>query len=268
MTTTHQNDYREQLKSEMKRRQMVNPRYSLRAFALTLGLSAAFVSKVLSGQKNFSVETANLVAEKLGFSRPETQQFCQLVQIQNTKSSKLRSLLAGAETDEEFNPLTLDTFQAMSDWYHYAILELTNCRGFRAEPRYIAAKLKISEDEARGAVDRLLRLGLLKHKQGRLAKTNRFIATPTERASSALRHFHSQMIEKARRALEEQSVAERDITGITMSLRAENLALAKEEIGRFRRRMAKLMDSEKSNQAYQLNVQFFALSERTDKEPS
>ena len=246
---------------------MVNPRFSLRAFARLIGLSAPFVSKVLSGQKNLSVNAAATVAEKLGYSPSEATQFCRLVQMQGPVSAKARHLLDGdAEARNEYKSVDLEIFQMISDWYHYAILELSTCRGFKPTSDYVAKRLRISKLEASSALARLVRLGLLEKKQGTLKKTDRFIATPTDKASRALRNFHLQMIEKAKSALEEQPVETRDITGITVAIDAKKLDLAKTEIQKFRQRLAKIMDSDRADQVYQLNIQFFSLSEIPKKE--
>jgi uncharacterized protein (TIGR02147 family) len=260
-------NYREKLAAEFSRRQMVNPRFSLRAFANMIGLSAPFVSKVLSGKKNLSIDAAAEVAERLGYSSMEATQFCRLVQLQGATSVRARKLLHGdVEVGDEFNAVELETFQVISDWYHYAILELSTCRGFKAEPDYISKRLHISVYEAKGALSRLLRVGLLENKYGTAKKSNKFIATPTDRSSRALRNFHLQMIEKARRSVEEQPVSVRDITGITLAIDSRKIDLAKKEIQKFRQRMARLMDSKRADQVYQLNVQFFSLSDPLNKD--
>jgi uncharacterized protein (TIGR02147 family) len=259
-------DYRLQLKAEFDRRKMVNARYSLRAFAHALDVSAAFLSNLFQGKKNLSLETALLVAEKLGYSDAETAQFCQLIQIANAKSSKLKAALTARRESPmtspapAFAPLELEAFQALSDWYHYGILVLCECDGFQANSGWIAKRLGIRKEDAEAAIGRLLRLGLIKHANGTFARTETFIATTSDQPSQALRNHHLQMIEKAKNALQSQSIERRDITGITLAVRADQLPLAKKEIKRFRRRMARLLETPKGDDVYQLNIQFFSLS--------
>ena len=49
--------------------------------------------------------------------------------------------------------------------------------------------------------------------------------------------------------------------GVTFAIDPSKIPLAKEEIRRFRTRMAKLMPSDEPNTVYQLNIQFFELTE-------
>jgi uncharacterized protein (TIGR02147 family) len=267
-------DYRSQLNSELRRRKIGNPSYSMRAFAKTLDLSAAFLSKVLKGQKDLSAVKALAIAEKLGYNPQETAQFCQLVQVSKVSNPKLKAALSyglnpGDHAEPEFHPLGLEAFQVISDWYHYAILELAQCQGARSAekftPDYIAKRLGISAPEASAALSRLIRLGLLEKNRQRLTKTNRYLTAGTPRPSRAFRHFHLQMIEKAKQAVEGQPMDLRDISGSTIPISLDKLELAKKEIQLFRRKMAKLLDSAKPTEVYQLNIQFFALSQTGEK---
>ena len=57
--------------------------------------------------------------------------------------------------------LAQDTANLISDWHHYAILELVHVRDFKPDSRWLARVLGISVDEVNVALQRLLRLGLL-----------------------------------------------------------------------------------------------------------
>lgn len=262
-------DYREQLKSEYKRRQTVNPRYSLRAFARDLGLSSGFLSLLLNGKKKLSDAKAIELAEVLGLGPSGAEEFYRLVRLNNARTEKAQALIAREGRNDsvgEFSTLNLDAFQVISDWYHYAITELTYCKDFKPTAEWVGRRLGISTETAKAALERLVRLGLLKKSGRTLVKTEAFIATPTDRPSASLRSFHGQMIEKAKQALTTQSVDERDITGITIALDREKLAMAKKEIRRFRQRMAKLLEGGSPSSVYQLNVQLFNLCLDSNKE--
>jgi uncharacterized protein (TIGR02147 family) len=245
MFSENKNQYRERLQSELKRRQRINPSYSMRAFARDLGLNHTFLSKILSGKNELSHVRALSVAQKLGYSRKQALEF----------TSRTEATL-----------LTLDAFEVVSDWYHYGVLELSRCKGFKATPRFIASRLGISKADAEAALPRLIRLGLLKQKGKTYIKTDNLIVTPTDFPSQALRSFHMQMIGKAKNALEEQTVSERDITGMTIAVDVKKLSLAKREIQKFQKRMVRLLEGSEANEVYQLNVQLFRISNPEKKE--
>jgi uncharacterized protein (TIGR02147 family) len=264
------NNYRVQLKSELSRRKMHNHQYSLRTFAKTIGVSVAFLSKILKGEKDLSIQTAVRVAEKLGYNAVETAQFCQAVQLSKTDDPKLKSALmnrfgAAVDQDADYHLIDLSGFQIISDWHHLAILELSSCRMSRkAGPfnaTYVASRLGISKDDAASALQRLVRAGLLEKNLGQWVKTKKLLSASSELPSRAIRNFHLQMIEKAKNSIDGQPISLRDISAITVPISLDKLDLARREIKNFRRRMMKVLESSKATEVYQLNVQLFSLTE-------
>ena len=65
-----------------------------------------------------------------------------------------------------YGELQIDIFNLISDWHHYAILSLGDIKPNRANPKWISAQLGITLRDASNAFDRLLRLGLIKKKNG------------------------------------------------------------------------------------------------------
>lgn len=258
-----QQDYRHWLKAELERRQRVNPRYSLRSFAQNLALSPSFLSKVLNGKKNLSLESAFEVSERLQLSNTERKLFCQWVAKQ-----AIGDIVSEITSDESQNrktdhaaSLELESFQVISDWYHFAIRELTETKDFKENPHWIAQRLGISPKEALEGFTRLVKLKLIEKKHGRYRKTAELLATPSGKPSQALRNHHSQMIHKANEALNKQGVLERSITGITIPTHPEKIEMVSDEIKKFRRRMAELLDTKNPSEVYQLNIQLFRLTE-------
>ena len=68
-------DYRTILSSEFQTRHEKNTRYSLRAFALSLGVDASFLSKIKSGKLMLSVDVAAAMAKKLKLNSEMRKQF-------------------------------------------------------------------------------------------------------------------------------------------------------------------------------------------------
>ncbi len=263
-------DYRDLILAEFKRRKIANPRYSMRSFAELLKLSPAFLSKLLRGQKNLSMDRLVEIADILGFNETETHQFCQMAQVNKSRNPRTREALSdpqSQEPDQEYFPLSLESFQVISDWFHYAILELSNCQKKDFESGTIAERLGISVQEAETALNRLLRLGLLKNSKGMIVKSKAHLSMTPKAPNQAVRNFHQQMIEKAKLALETQSLERREISGSTLAISADKLEIARREIRTFRRRMARLLDSSNPTDVYQLNVQFFALSTPPKENP-
>src|SRR5436309_2305259 len=122
-------DYRSILREELEQRCKANPRYSLRAFARDLGLSPSGLSRILREHQGLSGSSALRIARKMKMSSEETERFRNLVIAADGRSRDHRKaaqtqLAVEEESRRRFQRLELDVFRAISDWYHYAILEL------------------------------------------------------------------------------------------------------------------------------------------------
>jgi uncharacterized protein (TIGR02147 family) len=261
--------FRHQLHHELSQRRSHNPRYSLRAFARLLEMSPGHLSEVLRGSRNLSPRMAVGIAQRLGYNGKQTLEFVSRVQAGGASMTRTLALLDeqnahGAVSDAL--TLDLETIKAISEWYHYAILELTYCRGFRGTPKWVARKLGISVAAAAEALRLLQRLGILRKSRGTLIKTSDFVTSPSNVPSRAIKRFHSQMIQKAKGAIRSHAVDTRDMSSLTMAIDPAQISEAKIEIQKFRRRMAQLLSKGRPSNVYQLNVQFFSLQTEKAKE--
>ena len=101
----------------------------MRAFARDLDLSPQYLSNVINGKKGLSTKTASQIAKRLGFTKNETEYFCNLAQSRfsrNLVDKKIaRARLATLSKENETTThLAEDAFRVISDWYHFAIIEL------------------------------------------------------------------------------------------------------------------------------------------------
>ena len=164
-----------------------------------------------------------------------------------------------------YQQLTLDSFAVVSDWQHYAILELTLIHDFESSPRWIARRLGISENIVVSSIERLQRLDLLSEKNGILRATDSFTASPSGIPSDALKKFHRQLLEKAIASVDFQGVEERDLSHMILAVNRNHLKQAKEEIKKFRRSFdARFGKARKKDQVYCLGISFFRLQEKTE----
>lgn len=79
-------DYRLILKNSLFNRNMNNPSYSLRAFARDVDSSPSFLSDVMKGKKDFSIEKAQSIFSKLGYENEELEYIEKLVMYQTNAS--------------------------------------------------------------------------------------------------------------------------------------------------------------------------------------
>lgn len=111
-----------------------------------------------------------------------------------------------------------DTLKIISDWYHFAIMELLLVKDFKSDPAWIAARLRIPEAQVSMALDRLVRMELVEFKKGHFTSTGVQLKTVSGVPSTSIRKFNKQILEKAIAAIKLQT-----IEVITRLLRAQNI---------------------------------------------
>ncbi len=85
-------DYRDILKDQLKRRQSLNPRFSLRSFATKLGISPSKISEVISGKKKLSIERLEELAKKLNLKGKEKEIFLTSAELESSKTQNKEDL--------------------------------------------------------------------------------------------------------------------------------------------------------------------------------
>lgn len=259
-------DYRDFLRDSLESRLQKNSKYSLRAFARDLNIAPQILSSVLNGKKGISNQMAAKLAIRLNLNDQESSYFCDLVDLVHARSegSKKIAALRLTRYKQELKYLHLkeDTFRVMSDWYHYAILELTLLKGFQSNIAWMAKRLQISQHEVKQAIDRLLRLGLMKETKDGYIKVEKNTTTTHDVPSDAIQKFHRQILTKAADALTFQDVTERDLTAMTMAIDIKKLPEAKKRIREFRRELSAFLESGTQEEVYCFSMQLFRLTNK------
>lgn len=227
-----------------------NGRYSLRAFAKALSIDASSLSQILSGKRPLSKKSVEAICEKLGATPKDLKSF---------------GLLKVDGSNDHYHQVNVDTFAVISEWYHYAILELTFVSGFKADPKWISKTLSITVEEAKSAIERLKRLGLLLEENGSLIKSSKFLTNHSSvNTSAAHRELQKQVIEKALLAIEECSQEEKDVTSMTMAIDISKIDKARELTRKYRRDLCALLEDGDQTQVYNLGIQLYPISKKQE----
>lgn len=268
MSILNHYDYRIYLKELMAEKARQNPRFSMRAMAKNLSLAPSFLSGVLKGKKNFSLQTATKVARKLRLNKTESEYFCLLTQRDSAKDALVRESLV--EQLNRFNPnlevsdLSVDRFRVIADWFHFAILAAMDLSAFEATPRNLALALETPQAEIELALARLLRLNMIEEiDTGIFIKVARNPRVSSAVPDGALRQFHAQTLQKAVESLTSQSPKEKIVGSETMAFdsdQVEALNVLANEF--FDRALMLAKKSKRKDCVYHLGVQFFNFTPR------
>ena len=265
-----QYNYRQALKHELERRIQCNPLYSLRAFAKDLGLMPGHLSMILREERGLGEKRAKEVAKKLGLTSNEQNHFCLMVTTQDGRSKKSRIMAKDELEDLKhsnhlFNPLGEDVFSLVSNWYDLAILELIKLPCFKNNLNWMSKKLGLSKLQVENGLERLLKANLIQKKGEQFALTHQNNTSTQDVPSKTIRNYHQQSLDKAKLALETQSIQERDFSSLTMAFDPTQMDQIKDEIKRFRRRIDRLTQTcNNLSQIYQFNLQFFRLTQKEE----
>lgn len=241
------------LTAELERRLQANPRYSLRAFARDLKMSPGELSELINGKRRATPKAIAKIAQRLGLNHGETLQLLSVHQVDH----------AGLESAIPQTHLNLDVFRLISDWPCLTILTLAETKGFRFDSRWIGGRLGISATEAKLALDRLERVGLIQRINGQLQVDSSFVLSPDGVPSEAIRNYHRQMLEKALVSLENDSVSDRDITGISLAMDPADLPAVREEIRKFQDKLVAKYTRGRKTEILHLQTALFRLTEGT-----
>jgi uncharacterized protein (TIGR02147 family) len=262
---------RQFLLDALSEKQKKNPGYSLRQWCLKMGQkSHTLVTLILQGKRPLRIKHAAMFARGLDLASQENVYFQGLIQMENATTPEEKKLCALWLSDLHpggvFTTRELDEFSVISDWVHMTILSMTRLKGLSGSPEEISKRLglKVSTNEVRAAVSRLLDLGLIqKNKDGKLEATYHRVTSKDEIASSGGREYHRQVIDLAKNAIEAQSIHEREFQSFGIAIAQDKIQLAKDMIKKFRAQFAQTVGARpgEGDEVYQTNIQFFRLTE-------
>jgi len=238
------------LQKTLESRRQRNPGYSLRAFSRDLGVSAAALSQVLNGKRRFSLTNAINAAQALGLNTSETDAF-----LAGFADRKTRKRPAYSRRN-----LREDQFRLVADWYYFAILNLTKVRGCRASADWVAKRLGLDEATAANAIDRLMRMNLVRAENGRLIRSTDIVRIDEEMFSPAIRMHHRQKFELASRALDEVDFARREFISVSLPVNKARVKSLKRRLRLYKDAFASLCREDEATEVYQFGIQFFPLT--------
>jgi uncharacterized protein (TIGR02147 family) len=246
------------LMQEFNRRMQLNPRYSLRAFARNLGLSPGALSEIVRQRRTLTLKNAAKMTKALGLDGAEAKQFYALLE-----ADRHRSIGGQAKPGDTSRRKKLDEdhFRLISEWHHFAILNLLDCEGFRWDASYIAKRLGLGKMQTQIAMKLLLRLGLVKQDGRQIKSRDDFVLSPENISSSAVRGYHGQLLNKALQALELQDIQERDFSGVGIAIDPKRIQDIKRDIAEFLDQLTAKYARGKRHEVYFLETALFRLTE-------
>lgn len=206
-------DHREYLARELSFRIKRRPLYSQRAFSRDLNMSPSTLTDYLKDRLALSKGRVSLLSKKLGLNEEQKNHWVDLIEYRFAKKPEVKQECQAkiqARIKREKNAISVDQFKIVSDWYHFAFLELLEMNSKKYSDLKVASKsLGIKISDLRLACDRLLEVGLIRKTVDGLLEVEKSTQVGDGIPSTAIQMFHSQILTKALDAIEKQTIHER-----------------------------------------------------------
>lgn len=261
-------DYREYIKDQVQQMQSVDKKYSQRWIAKRAGFkSPQMLSMIIAGQRGLSKDRVLALADVFKLEKSARDYFEIIVDLgQCEDSAAHQALLERIKISFKqglAESLSDEGMEMLRDWYIPVIRELVTLKNFEPRIEWMSEVLSVPEAMCREAVQLLLAKGFLRLSNGQYERTVPSVHNHRRNQPLIVARYHLQMIERAIKGLT-VPMEQRYFESLTVSAPKDKIPEVRAAIQRFCREMDALLEaSERRDEVYQLNVQFFPLTEAT-----
>ena len=270
-------NFREYLKDFYEYHKNSTSYFSFRYFSKKAGFaSPSWLKFIINGERNLTDDGIERFIGALGIDERESAYFRALVKFNQAKTESEKNIqfkeLMGLSAGPEFKFVDQAQYEFYSKWYYSAVRELVGIPGFKEDSQWIASRLKpaIEPSQARKALKLLKRLGFVKYdSNNKLVVADPVITSGDEVNSLSARNFHRQMIGLAQESIERFPRELREISSLTMGISKTCFEHLKARLVEFEHEVMEIVSksNDTSDRLYQLNFQFFPLSDTGTAEP-
>jgi uncharacterized protein (TIGR02147 family) len=231
-----------------------NPSFSMRAFSLRLNLYPSALNEILKGTRGVSYKKALVLADTLLLNSFERSEFL--------SSFKKDGPYKSEKKDEEkgYEIISLDHFEYISDWVHFALLSLIQLPEFKSDTKWIAQRLGISVRKTTTIIKRLLDLKLITiGDDKKITRTHKKITTPNDILNLSLQKSHINDLDLIRSHIL-TDVKKRDYCSYTLPVDPDLLDAAKVIIRQAQDKIDELMATGKATEVYRINSYMYPLT--------
>ena len=268
-------DFRKYLTDYYEDQKKGNSRFSYRSLTALAGINPGNFTKMLQGERNFSLTSAMKLAYALKLNKRERDYFQAMIQFCQAKNHEdKKRYFEELMTFRESAVRVLDANHYMfyDKWYYTAVREalaffpLTD-RNFGELGKYIIPT--VSEKQVAKAIALLISLELVeKNEKGQYIRSDTLLSTGNNIRSLTLNNFVIHTMKLAAQAIN-NGTKEINLSSVTISVSEWDFKEAQEEIRRCRRRIMEIAKKcPTPDRVYQFNIQLFPLTERYPGERS
>lgn len=261
-------DYRAYLKDFYEEKKTRHGFFSYRYFGNKVGIDSSYLLKVLLKSRHLSENSIPRVCAFCGLDGNEAEYFTTLVHFVKARTQNESKLLFEKLLSIRFvksRRILEQQYEYFRTWYHPVVRSVLEYFDFKDDYTLLGKQLSppISAKEARASIKLLEQLQLIKKDEsGRYRLTDTAVTTGDEWRSAAINAFQEQTIRLSLESIERHDKKLRDISTVTMNINGADFDELRERITEFRRSIISFVnDNSNPDRTYQLNIQFFPLSD-------
>lgn len=235
--------------------------------------STSAITMIVNGSRHPSQDVAQKLCVFFRFSEKEKTFFLDLVRLKKVKNDPELSYLilknlTRTHPLKKFTTLNAETFEAISNWEHYAIREMLTLPDFQESPDWIKERLAfpVGKKQIEKALSDLMNNGLVARDENKkLRSTQAQITTEDDVVQEAIVRFHEQTLDLAKVAIRQNRVNEREYGAVTLNVRKHDLEKIKNFIRNVQSEFLNAFEAVDGDETYELAVQFFPLTKKSEK---
>ncbi len=239
------------LKLKYQENKLKNPRWSLRAFANRCGMSSGAISEIMSGKRELTLKARQKIAQALQLSPKEQFEFF---------DEKLPDHLRKKRQAQASVLISEDQFCLISDWWHFAILNLLKTKNFRGSMNWISQRIGLPIRVVEQAWERLFRLGYIKKENQKIIRTYPHLNTTDGFFNLSIQKSHIEDLKLIENSIRNLPPEVRDFTSMTISLKRKDLKKAVEMIRLFQEEFEHEIESDEGDEVYRFVMSLFPLT--------
>ncbi len=272
-------DYRRFLRDYYQAKKAEGRGFSYRAFSRRAGLrSPNHLKRVIDGDRSLSEQSTSQYATALGLNGEPADYFSALVRFNQSLSRRdrerayqemlsFRGYRRAQHIDARFA-------EYHAHWYVPVVRELAVADEFRADPAWVARRLRpaIRESEAAQALAILTQLGMLVDDgSGRVRQAEPVVSTGPQTTHLHIARYHRAMLGRASEAIDAIGADERYLSQLTFAVGPRGFEAVRERVQRFRSELIAVLQEaegrEPATEVLQLGIQLFPVATLDDGAP-
>lgn len=256
---TEYQDYRVYMQDYYNERKRVSS-FSWREFTRASGFtSPTYLKLVCEGKTRLSPLGADKVGSAMHLAGFELDYFKTMVTYCHAKNDQERKLAYEAMLElaqnNKVKVLDGEAFQYFESWVHPVVRELAPVMPGKT-PGGIAKRCchEVSAGEVRDSLDFMVKTGLLKRRGETYEQTDKHLKGASDIMPVVLRSMHREMASFGKEAIDRFAPSERNFTGLTMGISAEDYKQIVQELDACRKRITQIaLNSRGTERVYRLN---------------